>query len=224
MNGYYRKKLSAERLKAVYDLATPRVRRYLNAEVEHVLGRIRPGGVVIDLGCGYGRIIPELARKAGLLVGIDNSLESMLYGRDQIGGSGRWALAAMDAVRLGFKDGTFDAVVCVQNGISAFKVDPRALVEEGLRVVKPGGRVLFSTYSDKFWKDRLEWFEQQAAAGLLGEIDHKKTSNGDIVCKDGFRATTMTEDRFRTIVSGLNADLRVDEIDASSLFFEMTQR
>jgi len=224
MNGYYRKKLSAERLKAVYDLASPRVRGYLVAEVDHVLGRIRPGGVVLDLGCGYGRIIPDLILKTGFVVGIDNSWESLRFGRGWLGETARCALAAMDAARLGFRDDTFDAVICVQNGISAFKVEPRALVEESLRVAKPGGRIMFSTYSDKFWKDRLEWFELQAAAGLLGEIDHERTGDGVIVCKDGFRATTMTEDRFRTIVSGLNVDLRVDEVDASSLFFELVRR
>lgn len=221
MNDYYRKKLSAARLEKAYDLAAPRVRRYLEAEVEYVLERIAPGSLILDLGCGYGRVIPSLSRKAGFVIGIDNSLDSLFYGRDRLKGAKGCALAAMDAIRLGFRDGMFDAVLCLQNGISAFKVEPRALVEESLRVARPAGKVLFSTYSEKFWKDRLDWFERQAEAGLLGAIDYDKTGDGDIVCKDGFVATTMTPDRFREIVAGLDVELRVAEVDASSLFFEL---
>ena len=52
----------------------------------------------------------------------------------------------MDAAALGFRDRVFDVVVCIQNGISAFKVDRRALIAEAIRVTRPGGSVLFSSY------------------------------------------------------------------------------
>ena len=65
----------------------------------------------------------------------------------------------MDAINLGFQDSIFDMVVCIQNGISAFHVDLRALIQETIRITKPGGKILFSTYSDKFWEQRLKWFQ-----------------------------------------------------------------
>jgi len=52
-------------------------------------------------------------------------------------------------------DGSFDAVVCIQNGISAFQVDPFELVSESVRVARDHGIIFFSTYSEKFWHDRL---------------------------------------------------------------------
>jgi 2-polyprenyl-6-hydroxyphenyl methylase/3-demethylubiquinone-9 3-methyltransferase len=99
-------------------------------------------------------------------------------------------LAGMDAVRLAFGDALFDLVICIQNGISAFKVDQEKLIREAVRVTRQGGRALFSSYAERFWDDRLEWFEIQARHGLIGEIDHDKTGRGIIVGKDGFRATT----------------------------------
>ena len=68
----------------------------------------------------------------------------------------------------------FDAVVCLQNGISAFHVDPERLIGESLRVTKPGGTVFLSSYSDRFWAYRLAWFKLQEAEGLVGEIDYEK--------------------------------------------------
>jgi 2-polyprenyl-6-hydroxyphenyl methylase/3-demethylubiquinone-9 3-methyltransferase len=128
----------------------------------------------------------------------------------------------MDAGRLGFRDGAFDRVVCIQNGISAFHVDARALVRESLRVTRPGGIALFSSYSEAFWKHRLEWFVLQAEAGLVGEIDWERTCEGTIVCTDGFTATTMGARRFAALVEELGTSARIVEVDSSSVFCEIT--
>lgn len=236
MTGYYNENLSAGRLNRVYEIAPPRVRQYLQAEVDYVLGKIQPGDAVLELGCGCGRILPELSSKAGIVIGIDTSLASLREARNLIENrrgespdspvsrEKQIALARMDAVRLAFANDSFNCVVCIQNGISAFHVDQRALIEEAVRVSKPGGPALFSTYSEKFWEDRLEWFRLQAEEGLLGEIDEAKTGNGVIVCKDGFTATTVSPERFRELTANLKAEVRLEEVDESSLFCEVISK
>ena len=221
MYKFYSDTLSAQRLKQVYDIAPPRVQQYLNAEVEHVLRHITSGDCVLELGCGYGRIIPELSKKAGKIIGIDTSLTSMILGQGILTTVSNYQLLQMNALQLAFRDHTFDCVVCIQNGISAFHVDQQELIRESIRVTKPGGVALFSSYSDKFWEDRLEWFRLQSEAGLLGEIDFEKTGHGEIVCKDGFTATTVSLDEFRLLTEELNADIKIVEVDESSLFCEI---
>ena len=222
VSDYYSDKLSAQRLKQVYEIAPIKVRQYLDAEVIHVLEKIRPGDLVVELGCGYGRIIPRLAAKAGWVVGIDTSGASLEYAREAFD-LPNCSLSRMNAVKLGFCDGAFDCVVCIQNGISAFHVDQQALVGESVRVAKAGGTVLFSSYSERFWKDRLEWFELQSKAGLVGEIDYEKTRDGVIVCKDGFTATTVSRDHFLALTTQLHADVRIVEVNESSLFCEIVR-
>lgn len=221
MSGYYDDNLSAERLKRCYEIAPPRVRQYLEAEVNYILQKIRPGDVVLELGCGYGRIFPRLAQKAGCVIGIDTSLASLLLGQKMLSDISNYHLLNMNAVQLAFRDQGFDRVVCIQNGISAFHVNQQDLVQESIRVAKPGGTVLFSSYSDRFWKDRLEWFQLQSEAGLLGKSDHEKTRNGVIVCKDGFTATTVRPHQFLSLTAEFNVDTRIVEVDESSLFCEI---
>jgi SAM-dependent methyltransferase len=127
----------------------------------------------------------------------------------------------MDAIALGFRDGVFDVVLCVQNGISAFHVDQPALIAESLRVTRPGGRVLFSSYSDEFWRERLEWFRLQSEHGLLGAIDWNATADGVIVCRDGFKAATVSPGEFLHLASRLNVRARIKEVDQSSIFCEI---
>jgi 2-polyprenyl-6-hydroxyphenyl methylase/3-demethylubiquinone-9 3-methyltransferase len=221
MLNYYSDKLSAERLRRCYELATSRVRQYLEAEIDFVRRKIQLGDWVLEMGCGYGRIIPRLAVKSGLIVGIDTSYSSIMHGRNMIKNINHCHLLVMNAVQLGFPDQTFDRVICIQNGISAVHVDLRILIREAVRVVKPGGSVFFSSYADEFWPFRLEWFKQQADAGLVGEIDYEKTGNGVIVCKDGFTATTVRPQEFQEYAEGTKAEIRIEEVDQSSVFYEI---
>lgn len=186
-----------------------------------MISRLNEGDKVLEPGCGYGRIIPDLLTKAGLVFGIDNSYQNILYGKRFLHGIQNCVLMEMDAAHLSFPDHLFDAVICVQNGISALKVEPITLIKESIRVTKPGGKLLFSTYSPEIWDDRLEWFRLQAAEGLLGEIDKSKTRDGIIVCRDGFTATTLSPDQFLQLAEKLKCNVRITEVDGSAIFFEI---
>ena len=218
---YYSEKLAAERLKQVYDLAPGPVRRYLTAEIAYVQARLPTGGRVLELGCGYGRVLKALAIQADFLVGIDSSYPSLGLARDYLADVPAVMLARMDAVHLAFPPATFDLVCCLQNGISAFQVDQRALIEAAVAVTRSGGGVLFSSYADIFWEHRLAWFRLQAAHGLLGEIDEAATGNGVITCKDGFRATTVSPDRFRALARGLGRRITIETVADASVFCEI---
>lgn len=221
---YYDDKLSAGKLRQVYEIAPPRIRQYLRAELGHVLERIKPGDRVLELGCGYGRILAPISRKAGFVLGVDTSFPSLRMGADGVRSSSNCFMACMDASRLALDGATFDCVVCIQNGISAFHVDRTRLVRESIRVTRLGGIILFSTYSAGFWDDRLEWFRLQSEAGLLGELDLEATRNGTIVCKDGFTATTVGPAEFRNLIVGLDVEASITEVDGSSLFCEIVPR
>jgi 2-polyprenyl-6-hydroxyphenyl methylase/3-demethylubiquinone-9 3-methyltransferase len=216
MKDYYARRLSADRLALCYEVAPPRVQQYLKAEIEFLQRFIKPRDLVLELGCGYGRALKGLVELDCSVVGIDTSFESIFWGKRN---GYDFSFATMDASLLGFPDDTFDQVLCIQNGISAFKVKSIDLIVEALRVAKSGGHVIFSSYSDRFWNDRLDWFRIQSRYHLIGEIDYDRTCNGRIVCKDGFTANTFRPADFLLIASLIEAKFEIDEVDDSSVFF-----
>jgi SAM-dependent methyltransferase len=218
IKNYYHDWLAAERLKRCYEIAPPRVQQYLKAEIDYVSEYIQPGSVVLELGCGYGRVLGALIERAGLLIGIDTSLSSLQMCKSELSARGSCRLAQMNALQTGFHDQTFDCVLCIQNGISAFHVDQQELIREAMRITKSGGSAIFSSSSERFWDERLEWFRIQAKEGLLGDIDETQTGNGVIVCKDGFSATTISESQFHALARCCGAEPLIEEIDNSSLF------
>jgi len=224
MGGYYRDNLSAIRLRQCYEIAPPRVKQYLEANIAHVQDKITPHDIILELGCGYGRILKKLALKVRRVIGIDTSLSSLLFGQEILRSAPNCYLINMNAVQLAFRDCFFDCVICIQNGISAFHVNNKDLIKESIRVTKPGGKILFSSYSDKFWEYRLEWFKLQSEAGLLGKINAEKAREGIIECDDGFEASTIYPEQFLSLTAELDVDTKIVEVDDSSLFCEITPR
>ncbi len=221
MSSYYADRLAADRLERCYELAPLAVRRYLETEILHILGAIRPGDRVLELGCGTGRVLARLARDASLVVGIDISLPSLARAARRSGRRTAVRLAAMDATMLGFRPGSFDLVCCPQNGISAFHTDQRRLLECAVGAAAPGGAVQFFSYADEIWESRLAWFRAQAAEGLIGELDEAATGDGTIVCRDGFTATTVSPARFAELARGLGRSVSVGVLDHASVVCEI---
>jgi len=222
MGNYYREALNGPRLAMVYDTAIERVRRFLEAEIGFVRGSLAKTDSVLELGAGYGRIVKALAPTVGDILGIDIAEGSIAYGQEYLRGLANARLELMDAYALPFRD-RFDAVLCLQNGISAMKGRSESLVSGALATLKPGGRLFLSTYSPHFWEPRLAWFEEQAAKGLLGALDREATRDGEIRCVDGFSATTVSEAGLRAIGARLGSSYELVEVDDSSLFLIVTR-
>jgi len=215
---YYREKLSANRLLRCYEVAPPRIKQYLHAEIGFVISNLRSGDLVLELGCGYGRAMREVAESASWIVGNDISTGSLGLARSYMENCRNYALFLMDASQMSFRSCIFDVVFCIQNGISAFRVNKERLIAESIRVTKDKGIVLFSSYSPRIWEARLEWFRKQSQFGLVGEIDEERTCDGTIVCKDGFRATTLSKDEFSRLFAKFGLAASLTEVDESSIF------
>lgn len=217
---YYAEKLSGDRLRRCYASAPERVRQYLKAEIEQVRQRIPAGSRVLELGCGFGRVLLDLITPGTVLFGIDTARDSLCRAQDPAYQE-PFRLAQMNAARLGFRPNQFDLVFCIQNGIAVFGEDPAEVISESVRVLKPGATALFSSYSPKFWEHRLNWFRIQAALGLLGEIDERKSGAGIIVCKDGFKADAVSVAQFQAITKALHLQSAIFEVNDSAVFCEI---
>ncbi|MCL2290728.1 MAG: class I SAM-dependent methyltransferase [Bacteroidetes bacterium] len=221
---YYSNNLNTSKLQRCYEIAPPRIQQLLLAEIDFILRKLSIDDIVLDLGCGYGRVAIELAKKAKKVTGIDISQDNIELAKSLHQQNDNLEFYTMNAVELNFPADMFDVTICIQNGISAFKEDPHLLLAEALRVTKKGGVLLFSSYSNKIWQDRLYWFQIQADEELLGEIDYEKTKEGTIVCKDGFKAITYSGNDFLELASKFNVEANIYEVDDSVVFCEIKKK
>jgi len=118
---------------------------------------------VLDLGCGTGMLLDELARRSAFVVGIDSSPEMLELARKRRGSA---VLLLADADHLPFADRSFDAVVSVT--LLQNMPNPEATVREVARITKRGGIVIMTTLRHKHSLGELERWIRAAGFKPLG--------------------------------------------------------
>jgi SAM-dependent methyltransferase len=115
---------------------------WYRALLDHVLPRLAlRESRVLDVGAGYGLLVPHLQPRVARYVGVDLALSAV---RQFPASSPRRAHGVVaDGTALPFPNGSFDLVLCLE--VIEHAADPPRLVDECFRVARPGGHVLFST-------------------------------------------------------------------------------
>jgi ArsR family transcriptional regulator len=102
-----------------------------------------PVGDLLDIGCGRGRLLKLLASRAKRVVGVDIDADARRLARAEllVAGSPNCSLRQGDMYSLPFNDAEFDTIILDDVLGSADR--PTQAIEESLRLLKPGGRVIF---------------------------------------------------------------------------------
>jgi SAM-dependent methyltransferase len=162
-----------------------------------------PGGPVLEIACGTGlasRRIRERLDPSIRMVATDLSPAMIEYARAQPGTEGiEWREA--DASKLPFADGEFALVACALGFM--FPPDKAKACSEVKRVLKPGGRLVFSVW------DRIE----ENPTGLVGAeaLEGLAPGDPDLVFRTQYELGDT--DLLRRMVTGAGfVDVRIDPV------------
>src|SRR5260370_509274 len=138
------------RAAATYDRIGPQIFAHFGEWLVQ-RARLAPGETVLDVAAGRGAVMFPAARRVGpngRVIGIDLSAAMVSETAADIRNANlpQIELWQMNAEHLDFPDAAFDAVLC---GFALwFFPHPVHALHEFLRVLKPGGRVLLTTWAE----------------------------------------------------------------------------
>ncbi len=137
------------------------------------LARLQPGDAVLDVGCGTGKLLMEVARRvgrAGRVAGVDPGTEQIAWARRSAARRNLPIEFQIGVIEhLPFPDQTFDVV------LSTLMMHhlPASLKHQGLaeiaRVLKPGGRLVIADFTRK-----------QERAGVAARFHAGGSGKGDL--------------------------------------------
>jgi SAM-dependent methyltransferase len=129
----------------------------------------KEGELILDAGCGTGRHLKQLLVAGAIPIGIDFSY-GMLKVAHRNCANAPLALADLEQ-GLPFEVASFDAVLC--SLIGEHLNDLAALSREFHRVLKPGGRLVFSVYHPEMAAAGIEAnFEKEGVEYRLGAVHY----------------------------------------------------
>ena len=153
------------------------------------------GRKVLEVGCGAGVDLARFARGGAQVTGVDLATSAIDLARAnfaQQGLEGDFRVA--DGEQLPFPDDTFDLVYA--HGVVQYTANPRRLVEECRRVLKPGGQADLSGVQPRVVAERAV----EADEGRLEHDDAPvllKFSIGEFRrLLEGFREVRIVPERF----------------------------
>lgn len=123
----------------VPDASEP-IQKVVSRSLVEMIESLPPDSLVLDVGCGPGRVLGVLARRGLKCIGLDRSRVSMglaikRYGRPGVVG---------DNLRLPFADACADVVI--SDGVIHHTEDPEVAFAENCRILKPSGRMYLAVY------------------------------------------------------------------------------
>jgi len=168
---------------------------------------------VLDVGCGNGAYLARLVGEhhAGRLVGVDSSAGMLAAARTSAGPGAFYAEA--DAGRLPFRAACCDVVLAAH---MLYHVgDPRAVLREVRRVLRPGGRLVLVLNCPGHLRELMALVD--GALSELGGVEPFPSISG-LLLDDGVR---LGREVFGDVTStGVETELRVTDPEAVAGYVE----
>lgn len=124
---------------------------------------IKPGLRILDLGCGRGDLAIEAAKRGASSVGVDYSKDGIKIANVLLKKQSNKVLKnakffQMNARKLKFNSDSFDSIIAIDVFEHLYKEELEIVLREIKRVLKPDGKLIVHTETNKIYLDYTHRF------------------------------------------------------------------
>jgi len=197
--------------KEIYDLLPEEILDYLGDEIEFYKDTVGASDIVLDVGCGTGRIMKELYGLVAEIHGIDINAGSVKCCKEI---PADCPLYIGTITKTPYRDSCFDTVLLSFNLLGNLNPEKEAAIGEIKRILKPRGNVLFSVYSENARKIQEKMYKTFPGVTTVysAENSNEKYTHADTRCGD-LKSERFSEEDLRLLFESEGFYLELIEND-----------
>lgn len=181
------------------------IQEFLDQEIKFIKKYIKPNKVILEVGCGYGRLVKILSKNAKKVVGIDFSKPLLDKAKKNLFDKKNVELFLMNAEDIKFGNRSFDYVLCLDASFGNMPSIELKTLKQMKRVCKQNGEIIISVFSENAKKAQIENYTR---IGLKNIRDDGKAIHTD----EGFYSRRFTKDNLKELFDKINLKCKIIKI------------
>ncbi len=154
------------------------LQQFFELDLKYIHTNLEANKEVLEVGCGFGRLLPELSKLSRNVTGIDFSDLQLSQAQEIVANLKNVQLLKMRAESMAFRSESFALSLCMNCTLGNMPNIEKTVVEEMVRVTKSGGKVIIRIFADTE-AVRLAQYENYNRLGLTNIRD-----NGSAITTD----------------------------------------
>ena len=154
------------------------VRDFFYGDIECIKRFVKPGRNVLEVGCGYGRLLFPLSEKSSKVVGIDFSKKELSQAKRNFRKIKNVKFYYMNATKIHFGKLKFDYVLLMNNALGNMPGIEKKVIGQMIKAAKNGGRIFIRVFSEKAKTAQLKNYKKLGMKGIINLGNAYKTKEG----------------------------------------------
>ncbi|MFA5877769.1 MAG: class I SAM-dependent methyltransferase [Candidatus Staskawiczbacteria bacterium] len=191
--------------KMIDNKAPELIQEFLDGEIDFISAHIKPNSLILEIGCGYGRLLKIMAEKSKRVIGIDFSNRMVELSKENLGAKNNVNIQLMEADKLTFSDDSFDYVVCLDNSFGNMPEIELDVLKEMKRVCKKDGEIVISVFSENAESIQRENYKRIG----LTTIQDDGTA---IYTAEGFYSRRFTKEAIKSLFNNVGLEPEIMKV------------
>lgn len=184
----------------IEEVVTPRIKQYLKNVHDYLLKHISGNVLVLEVGCGTGDFIKEIAKQVEKVIGIDVSDKLIETAKNNLKDISNVSLIKADIDSTKIPKNYFDFIISMWTLPNLD--NPVPFIKKMKKALKPTGTIFIDTYSEKATKERIKQYRDYG-------LTISKVNNKEIILKEGLTEKIYTQKALENLFkkAGMNVEV-----------------
>jgi len=154
------------------------IQEFLDGEIEFINKHIKPNKEILEIGCGYGRLLKLLSKSSERVWGIDFSRTLLKKAKENLKNYNNIGILEMNATNLKFNQESFDYCLCLDASFGNMPKIEIDVLREMKKVTKKGGEIIISVFSENAKDFQIKNYERIGLTNIQDDGIAVTTSEG----------------------------------------------